>query len=79
MIREHKSFFLAGLSAAILLVVLISCETTPGGGASHLRGQVAAYRGPLKLGIDVAEQYGFDLLQGKRVGLITNQTSVNRA
>ncbi|MCB1230147.1 MAG: DUF1343 domain-containing protein [Verrucomicrobiae bacterium] len=76
--REHKSFFAAGIGAFILLVVLIGCETTPGGGNSRIKGQVATYRGPVKLGIDVLEENGFDLLRGKRVGLITNQTSVNR-
>jgi uncharacterized protein YbbC (DUF1343 family) len=78
MIREHKSFFAAAVSAFFLLIVLISCETTPGGGGSRVKGQVATYRGPVKLGIDVLEENGFDLLRGKRVGLITNQTSVNR-
>jgi uncharacterized protein YbbC (DUF1343 family) len=78
MIREHKSFFAAALSAFLILIVLISCETTPGSGVSRVKGQVATYRGPVKLGIDVLEENGFDLLRGKRVGLITNQTSVNR-
>jgi len=30
------------------------------------------------VGIDVLAQRGFDILQGKRVGLITNQTGINR-
>ncbi|MBL9151309.1 MAG: DUF1343 domain-containing protein [Verrucomicrobiales bacterium] len=78
MIREYKSFFAAALAATIVLVALLSCETTPAGGASRVKGQVATYRGPVKFGIDVLEENGFDLLRGKRVGLITNQTSVNR-
>jgi uncharacterized protein YbbC (DUF1343 family) len=32
----------------------------------------------VKLGIDVLEQRGFDVLKGKRVGLITNQTGVSQ-
>ncbi|MDD4962205.1 MAG: DUF1343 domain-containing protein [Candidatus Marinimicrobia bacterium] len=32
----------------------------------------------VKLGIDVLEENGFDILKGKRVGLITNPTGVNR-
>jgi uncharacterized protein YbbC (DUF1343 family) len=31
----------------------------------------------LELGIDVLQKNGFDLLRGKRVGLVTNQTGVN--
>lgn len=30
------------------------------------------------LGIDVLAEHHFDLLQGKRVGLVTNQTGVNK-
>lgn len=38
-----------------------------------------AEKGPVvKLGIDVLEENGFDILKGKRVGLITNPTGVNR-
>ncbi|MGW8314323.1 MAG: exo-beta-N-acetylmuramidase NamZ family protein [Bacteroidales bacterium] len=33
--------------------------------------------GQLKLGIEVLEENGFDLLQGKRVGLVTNPTGVD--
>lgn len=32
---------------------------------------------PVQLGIDVLQQNHFDLLRGKRVGLVTNQTGVN--
>ncbi|MCK4812307.1 MAG: DUF1343 domain-containing protein, partial [Candidatus Marinimicrobia bacterium] len=32
----------------------------------------------VKLGIDVLEENDFDILKGKRVGLITNPTGVNR-
>jgi uncharacterized protein YbbC (DUF1343 family) len=33
----------------------------------------------LELGIDVLQRNHFDLLRGKRVGLVTNQTGVNSA
>ena len=36
-----------------------------------------AQGGPFKLGADVLAANGYDLLRGKRIGLITNQTSVN--
>ena len=51
---------------------LTSCAMTggrPDGGGS----------GPFALGIDVLASTGFAVLRGKRVGLITNQTSVNGA
>ena len=31
----------------------------------------------VELGIDVLQKNNFDLLRGKRVGLVTNQTGVN--
>lgn len=34
---------------------------------------------PVQLGIDVLQKNNFDLLRGKRVGLVTNQTGVNGA
>jgi uncharacterized protein YbbC (DUF1343 family) len=49
-----------------------------GGGGGGVVGAKANYKGPLMLGIDVLEADGFAALRGKRVGLITNQTSVNR-
>ena len=78
--REYKGFIATGLGLGMgaILTFLNGCETNTTGGASRLQGQAATYRGPVKLGIDVLEENGFDLLRGKRVGLITNQTSVNR-
>ncbi|MBL9118052.1 MAG: DUF1343 domain-containing protein [Verrucomicrobiaceae bacterium] len=38
----------------------------------------ASYGGPLMLGVDVLAARNFDLLRGKRVGLITNHTSYTR-
>ncbi|WP_449072350.1 exo-beta-N-acetylmuramidase NamZ family protein [Prosthecobacter sp.] len=35
-----------------------------------------AYGGPFMLGVDVLASRGFDLIRGKRVGLITNHTSL---
>jgi len=65
-------------AAAILSISLLafSCKNgpspsvTPGGGGSVSGGRVM-------LGIDVLEADQFAFLKGKRVGLITNQTSVN--
>ncbi len=65
-------------AAAILSISLLafSCKNgpspsvTPGGGSSVSGGRVM-------LGIDVLEADQFAFLKGKRVGLITNQTSVN--
>jgi uncharacterized protein YbbC (DUF1343 family) len=33
---------------------------------------------PIKLGVDVLKEHNFDILKGKRVGLITNPTGVDR-
>ncbi len=41
-------------------------------------GDSKTYRGPFQLGIDHLVKLEFAGLEGKRVGLITNQTSVNR-
>ena len=63
--------FLSGLS----ILLLSSCGDSSG---SSPGGPPSSYRGPVKLGIDVLEESRFAALRGKRVGLITNQTSVNR-
>ncbi|WP_082408471.1 DUF1343 domain-containing protein [Verrucomicrobium spinosum] len=39
-------------------------------------GPAAAPNAPFTLGIDVLASNGYDLLRGKRVGLICNQTSM---
>jgi uncharacterized protein YbbC (DUF1343 family) len=67
---DLKSFFAA---SAILLLGFSSCAHR---GASP--SSAAPYKGPFMLGIDVLEAQNFRLLQGKRVGLITNHTSYNR-
>jgi uncharacterized protein YbbC (DUF1343 family) len=55
---------------AALAMLIASCSTPtsrmPGGGQG----------GPFRLGIDVLAGNGYDLLRGKRVGLICNQTSM---
>jgi len=73
MTLKNKAFFL--LATILFLTGLTACLTTPGGSGN---GNSGTYSGPTLLGIDVLEQNGFAGLQGKRVGLITNQTSVNR-
>ena len=77
MILKYKSFFPAGF-AALVLCVLGACESKPGGNHAAAEAAQSGYRGPLMLGIDLLEKRGMDLLKGKRVGLITNHTSVNR-
>lgn len=57
--------------AALAVLILASCTTTtpqPSRGSSS--------NGPFKLGIDVLAGNNYDLLRGKRVGLICNQTSM---
>lgn len=61
------SFFLGSCSE--------DAENTP---AEAKTAYPKGYKGPLKLGIDMLEEMGFPELEEKRVGLITNQTSVNR-
>ncbi len=70
--RRHFLQF-SGLSAASLLT---SCSL-PGMGKTPRPVQPAAPAGPFALGIDVLRERDFDLLRGKRAGLITNQTSVD--
>jgi uncharacterized protein YbbC (DUF1343 family) len=70
-------FAVSVFSATVLL--LSSCLTNqPLGTSTNTGGGGSSYKGPTLLGIDVLEQDGFAALAGKRVGLITNQTSVNR-
>jgi uncharacterized protein YbbC (DUF1343 family) len=57
--------------AAAVLLLLASCATPPPEVFTGNQG------GPFRLGCDVLSSNGYDLLRGKRIGLITNQTSVN--
>ncbi len=59
------------LVALVPVLLLAACETSP---PQVFSGQ---QDGPFRLGEDVLAGNGFDLLRGKRVGLITNHTSVN--
>lgn len=61
---------LAGLSTASLLGSCTVPEPAP-------QASRPAAAGPFALGIDVLRENNFDLLHGKRVGLITNQTSID--
>jgi len=60
------------LLAAAALIMLTGCATPP---PQVTGGAVSG--GPFMLGEDVLARNGWDLLRGKRVGLITNHTSVN--
>jgi len=62
------------LSRLLLLLaaaLLMSCQTPP-----MPQAVPVAAGGPFMLGIDVLAARNFDLLRGRRVGLITNHTSV---
>jgi uncharacterized protein YbbC (DUF1343 family) len=65
-----RVFFKAISSLAAL--ALVSCQMPAPQVAQHQAG----YGGPFMLGVDVLASRGFDLLRGKRVGLITNHTSL---
>ena len=65
-----RVFFKAVSSLAVL--ALVSCQMP----APQVAQPQAGYGGPFMLGVDVLASRGFDLLRGKRVGLITNHTSL---
>jgi len=46
--------------------------------ATHLLGDPRPARSPVRVGIDVLRKDGFRLLEGKRVGLVTNHTGLGR-
>ena len=58
-------------SFIVLISFCVSCATT-GARAQTQTGAVLS-------GIDVLERNGFELLAGKKIGLITNHTGINRA
>lgn len=62
---SRRSFLLSSGAAA-----LSGCQTLPAPQATAPQG------GPFRLGIDVLASRNFDLLRGRRVGLITNHTSM---
>lgn len=59
------------LCLALAALFLASCAAPPPQVSPATQG------GPFMLGEDVLARNGYDLLRGRRVGLITNQTSVN--
>lgn len=69
MLFPRASFCLASAFVALLLS---SCQMP----APQVYQPQAAQVGPFMLGVDVLASRGFDLLRGKRVGLITNHTSL---
>jgi hypothetical protein len=64
------------ISFIILLVFLFGCSTTH----NHYGSKSGAYTdiGDVYLGLDVEIQNNFSDFAGKRIGLITNQTGLNR-
>lgn len=62
--------------AIAALMTLASCASQPPQPPLVPRQVAVEQGGPLRLGIDVLASDHFELLSGRRVGLITNQTSV---
>jgi uncharacterized protein YbbC (DUF1343 family) len=60
----------------LLCLLLTGCLSTGGKSSVHPSSGQGVF--PVKLGIDVLRESGYALLQGKRVGLICNQTSLDR-
>ena len=60
-------------SGFALSSLLSACNTPP---AYQPPAGGGGYSGPFMLGVDVLASRGFDLLRGRRVGLITNHTSL---
>ena len=68
----NGKFFVLGLAAGILLA---AC----GGGGGKPAAPATAGVAAVRTGLDVLLEKRLDLLAGKRVGLITNQTGVDRS
>ena len=66
------------LGLGLLAISLISSCAPFGGGAASPYPQGGQTSGGFALGIDRLAEDGFNVLRGKRVGLITNQTSLTR-
>jgi uncharacterized protein YbbC (DUF1343 family) len=76
---KNKVFLpIAAVLTTALCLVSPGCRNTSDGSSSNTENSATRYSGPTLLGIDVLEKDGFAALADKRVGLITNQTSVNR-
>ena len=63
--------FLRGIGSVFLLL-LAACQAP----MPQVAQPQMNYGGPFMLGVDVLASRGFDLIRGKRVGLITNHTSL---
>jgi uncharacterized protein YbbC (DUF1343 family) len=61
------------LCLALAALFLASCAAP----APQVTNSAVPEGGPFRLGEDVLAGNGYDLLRGRRVGLITNQTSIN--
>jgi uncharacterized protein YbbC (DUF1343 family) len=70
--RQLLALASGGLSAS-----LSSCINP--GGPSPMPGGAPSAGGPFALGIDMLRETGYAQLRGKRIGLITNQTSADRS
>jgi uncharacterized protein YbbC (DUF1343 family) len=70
--RHTKLLIVAGLGALLVLPASNSC--LGGRPVAETEAVQGATSGPVRVGIDVLLEEGFAPLQGKRVGLITNQT-----
>jgi len=76
--KDYLRSLTKSLGGALLLIGLTGCVSTSG--SSDETTSTSSGRGayPVKLGIDVLGESGFRVLAGKRVGLICNQTSLDR-
>ena len=54
------------------------CSAGSASGKSHSLGGLEAADGSVLTGIDALERDGFNPLEGQKIGLITNQTGINR-
>ena len=81
MLYRHRFRRLVGTSAlvlslAVLLPLPLACQGRP---AARIASQDASVAEPVvKPGIEVLEARGFDILQGKKIGLLTNPSGVDR-
>ncbi|MBR1575267.1 MAG: DUF1343 domain-containing protein [Bacteroidales bacterium] len=65
-------------SAFVLTLLPAACQTRPAAGGTGGFAVSAARSPVVKPGIEVLEARGFDVLQGKRIGLLTNPSGVDR-
>src|SRR5579862_7785052 len=77
---EWKSFYMPWFRSAGSILTFIFCSLLAATFPWWLQGRVhaAANSAETLTGIDVLEELNFAPLAGKRVGLITNQTGVDR-